>query len=253
MEQINGFRSTLHNNVRNLYRLCAAAVLVLLLYSLATMVIVFGLGGQPPSVEETFAMLQENRIIGLLRLDLLTAFCMPLYYVMFLGFLAALWRRDVINSVLAMLLATVGLTLFLATPSVFSYLFLSDQYAAATSAAQRSMLLAAGEAIYASDMWHGTGAMIGGLLLQTGLVMISIVMLRDKGFGRATAVVGILTHSLDLAHIIAGFFAPEVGNLLMSVGGTLYLAWFPMIAAGFLRMARTQSPALQAQVGPSAV
>lgn len=225
-------------NCQSLYTVAGVSTLLLLLYSFATLLIVAITGGQPTTVEEVFAMLQENRLVGLLRLDLLTVFIMPLYYVLFLSFFVALWRTNPVYASLAALLAFAGLTLFLATPSVFSYLFLSDQYAAATTDAQRAQLIAAGNAIYASDMWHGTGALIGGMLLQIGAVLISVVMLKGGAFGKATAYVGILTHGLDLAHILVWFMVPALGNIIMFAAGPLYLIWFPMIALRLFRMSR---------------
>ena len=223
---------------QSLYPLGGASALILLVYSLATMVIMVLTGGQPATVEECFAMLQENRIAGLLRLDLLTVFCMPLYYVLFLAFWAALKRIHFVYAAIATVFVFVGLTLFLATPSVFSYLFLSDRFAAAATDAQRAQLLAAGEAIYASDMWHGTGAMVGGILLQSGALLISVVMLRDKVFGKAAAYVGMATHGLDLAHILVGFLAPEAGVILMAMAGPLYLIWFPLVARRLFQLGR---------------
>jgi hypothetical protein len=223
---------------KSLYTVAGVSTLILLLYSLATLLIVAITGGQPATVEGIFAMLQENRLVGLLRLDLLTVFLMPLYYVLFLSFLVALWRTNPVYAGLAALLAFAGLTLFLATPSVFSYLFLSDQYVSAATGAQRAQLIAAGNAIYASDMWHGTGALIGGMLLQIGAVLISVVMLKGSAFGKATAWVGILTHGLDLAHIFVWFIAPALGNIIMFVAGPLYLIWFPMIALRLFPLSR---------------
>jgi len=234
---------TANNNWQSLYKMGGAFALILLVYCLATMLIMVLTGGQPATVEECFNMLQENRILGLLRLDLLTVFFMPLYYVLFLGMFIALRRTHLVNATLATVLVFAGLTLFLATPSVFSYLFLSDQYAAATTDVLRERLLAAGEAIFASDMWHGTGAVMGGLLLQSGAVLISVVMLRDQAFGKAAAYVGILTHGLDLAHIVIGFLAPEVGVILMAVAGPIYLIWFPLVARGLFRLGRLGSEA----------
>jgi hypothetical protein len=112
---------------------------------------------------------------------------------------------------------------------VFSYLYLSDKFAIAISDFQKNQLLAAGESILASDMWHGTGAKIGGLLLQTGAILISILMLRSNVFNKSTAITGIATHGLDLTHILFGFFAPSLGNIIMFIAGPLYLIWFPMV------------------------
>ncbi len=228
-----------HAALKPLYKLGGASALVLLLYSLATILIMVFTGGQPATVEETFTMLQENRFVGLLRLDLLTQFVMPLYYLLFRGSFVAYRRTpQAVTAALATVLIFVGLTMFLATPSVFSYLFLSDKYALAASEAQRAQLLAAGEAILASDMWHGSGAIVGGLLLQAGALWISVVMLSGKAFGKATAWVGIATHGLDLAHILANFVMPAAGVALMGIAGPLYLVWFPLVAWRLFQLRR---------------
>jgi hypothetical protein len=138
-------------------------------------------------------------------------------------------------------LAFAGVTLFLATPSAFSWLALSDKFTVATSEAQRVQLLAAGEAILASDMWHGSGPIIGGILLQTATLLISVVMLWGKTFGKLTAYVGTLTHGLDLAHLLIGLFFPTGGVILMAIAGPLYLVWFPLLARDFFRLAKSGS------------
>ena len=53
------------------------AALILIVYSLATIVQLIVLGGQPATAAEAFRLLQSNRIIGLLRLDLPTVIAMP--------------------------------------------------------------------------------------------------------------------------------------------------------------------------------
>lgn len=59
------------NNWKSLYKIGAVAALILLLYSLVTMVILITIGGQPETAQEGFTMLQNNRLAGLLRLDVL--------------------------------------------------------------------------------------------------------------------------------------------------------------------------------------
>src|SRR5512140_2571772 len=200
---------------RTVYRLGGTACFILLIYSLTTLLIMSLIGGPPETIEQTFSILHENKIYGLLRLDILTVFLMPLYYLLFYSLFAALKNTDHAISTISMIFAFAGLTLFLATPSVFSYLTLSDKFEVAASDFQKNQLLAAGESILASDMWHGTGARIGGLLLQTGAILISILMLRSNVFNKSTAITGIATHGLDLTHILIGFFAPALGNIIM--------------------------------------
>ncbi|MGB7538379.1 MAG: hypothetical protein WBM17_07555 [Anaerolineales bacterium] len=216
-------------------RIGGVAAWTLFVYTILVMIIAFGLGGAPSSAEETFALLQENRMVGLLRLDAWTLAGMPLYYLFFAGICAALWRTDGPLAGLATALAFIGVTLFLSTPSVTSMVYLSGKYAGAVTEAQKSLYLAAGEAVIASDLWHATGPVLGGILLQGAGVVLSVLMLRGTIFGKVAAVIGILTYGLDLAHIVFGFFAPDVSVGLMIVGGTLYLVWFPVAAWKLLR------------------
>jgi hypothetical protein len=226
---------------KSLYQPSSAAALILLVYSLVTMVILVAIGGQPETAREGFSMLQENRLAGLLRLDVLSVLVMPLYYLLFLGLYAALKKTHNSYATVATLFVFAGLTLFLATPSVFSWLALSDKFAVATSEEQKTLLLAAGEAILASDMWHGSGPIMGGILMQTGALIISVIMLWSKDFAKPTAYVGIVTHGLDLAHILIGFFSATGGVITMVIAGPLYLIWFPLIARDFFRLGRSSS------------
>ena len=229
---------------KGLCKIGGVAALILVVYSIVTMVVLIVLGGQPSTAEQTFTVIQDNRLVGLLRLDLLTVIVMPLYYLLYTGIYVALRRTNGAYAVLATALAFTGVTLFLATPSVFSMVYLSDQYAVASTEAQKALFLAAGEATIASDMWHGTGAIVGGILLQSAGVLISIVMLQSKVFSRVTAYVGILTHGLDLAHILIGLFVPAVGVILMAVAGPLYLLWFPLVGRRLYQFGRVEEKTL---------
>ena len=209
---------------KSLFKLCGWIAVIQVLYSLVTMVILVLLGTPPTTAAEAFDMLRENRFVALLRLDILTVLVyMPLFYLLLLGLYFALKETHLFPATIAMLLGFAGVTLFLATPSVFSWLALSDKFAAATSEAQKNLFLAAGEAILVSDMWHGTGAIIGGILIQVTTTLISIIMLSSKAFGKSTAYVGITAHGLDLIRLLVGFFLPAGGFVLMAIAGPLYL------------------------------
>jgi len=222
-------------------RIGGIAAWVLIVYSLATIVQLVVLGGQPATANEAFSLLQQSRLVGLLRLDLPTIVAMPLYYFLFLGLFASLRRVDRANATLSLALAFAGVTLILATPTALSMIPLSDKFAAATTEAMRTQFRAAGEALLATDIWHGTGAIMGAVLLQSGAVLISVVMLHSGIFGRATAYVGIVTHGLDLAHIVLMPFLPVFGAVLMAVAGPIYPIWFLLVGRRLLQLSRTGS------------
>jgi hypothetical protein len=109
---------------KSVYELGGWASLVFILYSLVTMVLLIVIGGQPETAAQAFEMLQENRLIALLRLDILTLFVLPFYYVILLDIYVALRRTNLGYASLATLISCAGVTLVLATPSVFSWLSL---------------------------------------------------------------------------------------------------------------------------------
>ena len=229
------------SDLNGLCRTGGVAALILIVYSLATIVQLLVLGGQPATAAEAFRLLQNSRIVGLLRLDLPTVVVMPLYYFLSLGLFAALRRTDRANAILSTALAFVGVTLLLATPTALSMLSLSQKYAAANTDTTRTQLLAAGEAILAADIWHGTGAIVGGVLVQSGAVLISVVMLRGNVFSKTTAYVGIVMHGFDLAHIVFGILVPVSGLILMAIAGPLYPIWFFLVGRRLLQLAATGS------------
>jgi hypothetical protein len=230
MEQDYNIRQSNNDSSCNtIYWLGGLVSMILIAYCLLTMLIFVFIGPPPETIEECFSILNANKLQGLMRLDILTVFIMPLYYLLFYSIYLALKRANHELVAISTILVFAGLTLFLSTSSVFSYLNLSDKYALATTDIQKNQLLAAGEAILASDMWHGTSALIGGLLLQTGGLIISFVMLKSDVFNKITAYTGIFIFGLDLAHIVIGLFLPTIGTIIMVVAGTFYLLWFPLI------------------------
>lgn len=72
-------------------------------------------------------------------------------------------------------------------------------------------------------------------------LLVSVVMLRARVFNRVTAITGIATHGLDLAHILIGSFLPAAGNMLMFVAGPLYLVWFPLMGSRLYRIRQAEA------------
>ena len=126
---------------------------------------------------------------------------------------------------------------------------LSDRYAAATTDVQRSQLLAAGEAIIASEMWNSTAGFMAGILLQGSGVFISIVMLRSKMFSKWTVYAGILANGFDLVQHIIHPFVPSISAIILMIAGPFYLIWLPLIGRDLLRLGQSVSKEAKNQIG----
>ncbi len=228
-------------NWQPLYRIGGVAALLQLATILAMAVVMGVLGPKPTSAEGYFAIQQSSKLEAVLRGDILTLVLIGLYLGTFPALYAALRRASPVYMALAALFTFIVVTLAFAGEPTFSLLHLGEQYAVATTEAQRVQLLAAGEAVIASDMWNSTGAYMSGILLQGAGVMISVIMLRSRDFSRVTAYAGLVGNGLDLFQHVLHPFVPSIMDLVTPVMGIFYLVWFPLLARDLFRLARDRS------------
>ena len=120
---------------------------------------------------------------------------------------------------------------------------LSDLHAVATSEAQRSMYLAAGEAL--SQVSSATPQTLGFLFMAAAGAIMSVVVLRSSvqnwPFGRAAASVGIIGFVAALVNFVSRLLAPDVAAMVMPINGLLWFLWWIMISAGLFKLAKTTS------------
>ncbi len=200
---------------KGLYRIGGAAALVVAML-LPIEIIVFIAYPLPSTVIGYFTLFQSNRLIGLLDLYLLEIPVYALFVPMFLALYAALRRANESYMALATTLAIIGIAVFLATNNPFSMLSLSDQYAAATTDAQRSLFLAAGQAMLANTNQRAVeGFNMGLLLVSVAGLIVSAVMLRSNIFSKVTAYMGIFANAVSLAEYFRLVFVPEAVLLLL--------------------------------------
>jgi len=106
-------------------------------------------------------------------------------------------------------------------------LSLSNQYVAATTDTQRSMLLAAGQAMLATS--QGTGFNMSFVLGSIAGLIVSVVMLRSKVFNKPTAIVGIVGNILGIPIAV-------LGPVVAAISGLLLLAWIILAGIKLLQL-----------------
>jgi len=220
---------------RRLYRLAGAGALISAVF-IPIQVLVFIVW--PPPLEGTaadwFALFQDNPLVGLLDLDLLlvadNVFLVPIFLALYV-----LLRRDG-ESVMAIATALgfLGIAFFIASNPAFEMLSLSDPYATATSEAQRSTFLAAGEAMLAT--WQGTTFQAAYILGSVAGIAVGAVMLRSAVFSNLTGWMAILGNAVGL-----GLYVPVVG-VYISVFSVLFLEiWYILLARRLFQLGRGAS------------
>lgn len=209
----------------------------------------------PVAVADWFALLQGNRLLALAYLNVFDLVNYALLSLMFLALYVALVRVARSALLIATALGLAGIGVVLASNTAFSMLSLSDQYATATTEAQRTTLLAAGQAMLALNRFSTPGAHPGSagyislLLVAVASIGISAVMLRSAAFNRVTAYVGALAGALDVAYCIAFAFVPSVDTQLLAVlfipaAGLFLMMWHIMVGWRLYRLGRPKGEKL---------
>jgi len=246
---------------RLMYRIGAAAALIAAivvrrnfaaeLSLLASLGIVrFAPSVSPVTAAEWFALLQDSRLVGLWLLDIFDLANYALVGLMYIGLYGALHRVRRGMVMFATVLCFIGIAVFFASNQALPMLALSKQYAAAATEAERSLLLASGQACLA---FNNPGAMIQGtgfyaslfLVLVAGLT-VSLLMAGSRVFSRLTVAMGITASVLALGYFPALVFVPSLRALPPSLSAPFRLAWYIMIALRLLKLARAPSEAVSA-------
>ena len=167
-----------------LYRIAGAAALVSVAM-IAVAIGVYTFSPPPSTVLGSFAQFQGSRLVGLIDLDLPMLLDSVLMIPIFLALYVALRRVSEQFMALGTTLGLIGIAVYLTSNPSFSMLALSDQYGAATSEAQRSMLLAAGQVMMTT--WQGTAYDVSYVLGGIAGLILAVVMLQSNVFGKTTA------------------------------------------------------------------
>jgi diadenosine tetraphosphate (Ap4A) HIT family hydrolase len=214
-----------------LYQVAGMAALLTAVL-IVVQVTVFILFPPPGTALEIFTLFQDNALLGFLALDLLYVIDNVLLIPVLLALYVALRKTNQTFTLIAAALGFVGIAALFASNPATGMQTLSGQYAAAATDAQRAIFLAAGEAILAG--YTGTAYHLSLILGSVALVIISIVMLRDRLFNKATAVMGILANVLAL-----GLYVPKYGTYILLFSVLFLLAWYILIARELFQLGQS--------------
>jgi hypothetical protein len=226
---------------KSLYRIGAVAPLIALALYLSQFLLVFSGETYPTTPEGWFALFRRSRVLGLFVLNALDILSMALLGIMFLALYVALSRTHRSAMAIATFLAFLGIAVFVSTRAgmVSATLALSEEYAVATTEAQRSQIVAAGQAIHAPV--RATSETIGFLFTAVAGLIISIVILRGETFGKVTAYVGILAGLFTIANDVSIVVVPSLAAILMPINSLLWTVWWLLISRGLFRLGRSDS------------
>jgi len=196
------------------------------------------------SAIDWFNLFQDNRLAGLTLLNFFDLVEYALLGLIFLALYDALRQTNRSAMVIATTAGLVGITVYFASNQAFAMLALSERYAAATTDVQRSMYLAAGEALLAinnpESIYQGTGIYISLFLVLFAGLIISVAMLQSDVFSKATAVTGLLANGIGLCYFLTLAFAPAIFWIPHPISAPFRVIWYFLIALRLFKLGNAE-------------
>lgn len=215
---------------RGLYRAGSVSAVLYVIFNIVALVLLIIMPLVPSSGgAATLQYIASNKPVYILELVLFVApsvFAMVVFLALYMALRHLNKSFAAIATLVAIAYGVIALALNSSPPSLNGGLiYLSDQYAAATTAAQHIAYATAAESLIAST----NAVNAAGILLEVGILIISLVMLKGvfhKGvayLGIATGAIGIISEALRpiLGFGYTVFFVLEV-IWLIAVGWKLY-------------------------------
>lgn len=205
----------------------AAFIMVILIVVQSVVFVVF----PPPStVEGYFSLFQNNWLIGLLDLDLIYIIISALMILIYLALYVALRQANQSLVTIALAISLVSTAVYFTSRTSFEMLSLSSQYANATTDAQRTIFLSAGQAALAT--YSGTAFDVYYILSAIALLLFSFVMLQSNVFSKVISYLGILAGALMLVPSTAG----TIGLIFAFASLVPWAIWLVLFARRLFRL-----------------
>ena len=219
---------------KDLYRMAGIAAIVSELVILLGIVSYF-IWPYAPGIKSTASILQmlhSNPFGGLVSLDLFLLAGNLFSILLYLALYVSLEQVNKSYALVALAVGLIAIVLLIPSRPLVEMLYLSAQYAKATTAAARAQYLATGETLLV--VFNGTDWFMNTLLGGISLLVSSILMLQGRIYSKATAIVGIITNA-----VVCGFFIPGLGTLLLFLSLPGYMIWYFLLAKRFFQMGKS--------------
>jgi hypothetical protein len=155
---------------------------------------------------------------------------LPVYLALF----GAHFEKQATVAALTITIFLTAMSMYISNNAAIPLLVLSSKYSLANTDTQRTILLAAGEAILSRGEDFTAGSFIPLFMSGLAAICISLVMLRGGIFGKVNAWIGIVGFTFLSLFTIIATFIPALYQLafyfLGSIGGLLALCWFALVA-----------------------
>jgi len=183
------------------------------------------------SAEAILRLLRDDPLGGLISLDLFLFIGNLFSLTLFLALYVSLRQVDEALALLALAVGLLGLVLLIPARPILELVHLSQAYFNAGTEAEQARIV--GSAATLLTLFDGLGWYLNTLLGGVSLLTSSMLMLRSKGYSKATAYVGLATNL-----VLCGFVIPPISILMLFLCLPGYITWYFLLARRVFQLGR---------------
>jgi hypothetical protein len=180
------------------------------------------------TTEEILSILVNDRIGGLISLDLIMLVTLIIYIFPILSLYVALKPVNESYSLIALVFGLMAVVTVITSRPLVEISLLSDKYANAISETDRNKYLSSAESFRL--MFDGTAWVLQTFFLLISGLISSLLMLKSEMFNNKIAWIGIISSLIGLC-----FWIPKIGIVLLFLNTILTIIWCPLVARVFIK------------------
>ncbi len=193
------------------------------------------------TIEQLFDMYNRNWFMAMRYMGFINIIASTLMLPVFFS-LYGLYRHNLkVFASFSLILSFIGYAIFMADNTTFACLELAEKYFKEISDTNKTILLAAGEALIAKGASHTPGTFPGFLIGQTAGIFFSIIILNGRVLKKSTGIIGLIGFSfLLIFEVISSFIGTLFYEAMIfaMIGGIMTLVWYVLIGLGLLKNSR---------------
>ncbi|MBN2350426.1 MAG: hypothetical protein JXJ22_16435 [Bacteroidales bacterium] len=193
------------------------------------------------TIEQLFDMYNRNWFMAMRYMGLINIIASTLMLPVFFS-LYGLYRYNLkVFASFSLILSFVGYVIFMADNASFACLGLAEKYFKEVSDINKTILLAAGEALFAKGASHTPGTFPGFLIGEIAGIFFSIIMLIGRVLKKSTGIIGLIGCSFLLIFEVISSFISSLfyeAMIFAMIGGIMTLVWYVLIGLGLLKNSR---------------
>lgn len=187
------------------------------------------------SIQEIYDMYDRNWFMAMRNMGLMNIIATSLMIPVFFALYGLHRETSQVLAGISLITGIISYVIFMSDNVSFAFLELARKYVAATTETEKTLLITAGEALFAKGASHTPGTFPGFFTGEIAGILFSIVIIKGKQMRNIAGIIGIIAFTfLMMFEIVSSFIISlwDFAMIFAMFGGIAAIIWYLIIGIG---------------------